>query len=585
MSLGPSAELPDGLILIAHEVLGGISDREMIAALPDEHRALPRHTVRLNAVRTELGDLAEFDWAAAWRKTEADIQLKLSRLIENYPSYRLAYFGLAPIGLAMRFGHWVGGMRDIDVYQKRHDRPDWLWDRRGQPSELALISPALGSERINAEGDVVVRLSLSHRIDPSDTAPLYPESLGEYDLALAEPNEDALSSPEDLALIKIEFDKIIDWLHRFRPQARVHVFAAVTVGEAVTFGLAVNPTIHSPVHSYQYSKSRSPRYSPALILQAQSPESVKLTDDQIAAAAVLRSETARLLASMQEQVKSFSADGTWLESLLDGNSPFHGPITKLANIRATELTTSSVDLDMPQGVDGFNYDQKARKWQFADELLAAIRDYLVQDEAIYRAVRLLILHEAIHISSHSFTSATALQIRRFPKILEELDYQADVWAFVHEWKLAGGSPEAARDQFITIIETALRTFLAFDANAEKFQIEIRRLNRYLIWFWQLLRFERCHTLGEVLDVLAEKPLIEIAGPRVVSYEGRSIYLLDERYFEEPEIAVLVEQRLHRHGQAPGSRVRDILIGFRNRNDHAIIAAMRSIFDQLSPSVN
>lgn len=585
MSLGPSAEIPDGLILIAHEVLGTINDKEMIAALPDRYQALPRHTIRLDAVKAELRELSEFDWASAWRKTEADILATLSPLIAKHPSYRLAYFGLAPIGLAMQFGHWVGGMRDIDVYQKRHDRTDWLWDQGGQPSQLDITSPTLGTERITAEGDVVIRLSLSHRIDPSDTAALFPESLGEYDLALAEPNEDALCSPEDLALIKAEFDKIIDWLHRFRPQARIHVFAAVTVGEAVVFGLSVNPTIHSPVHSYQYSKSRSPRYSPALTLQAESLETVKLTEAQIAAATALRPVIARLLASMQEQAKPFSAGGNWFGSLIGANDPFYGPITKLANIQATELMTSSVDLNVPHDIDGFHYDQKARKWQFADNLLAAIRDYLLEDEAVYRAIRLLILHENVHIASQSFTSATALQIRRFPKILEELDYHADVWAFIHEWKLSGGSSDTARQQFITIVDTALKTFLAFDANTDASRVEIRRLNRYLIWFWQLLRLERCHTLEDVLGVLAEKPLIEIAGPRVISYDGRSIYLLDERHFDEPELAVLVGLRLHRHGQAPGSRVRDILKGFRDRNDHTIIAAMRSIFDQVAPSMS
>jgi hypothetical protein len=582
MSLGSTAELPDGLILIAHEVLGTITDKEMIAALPDEYRTLPRHTIRLDAVKAELRDLAEFDWASAWRKTEADIQSKLSPLMEKHPSYRLAYFGLAPIGLAMRFGHWVGGMLDIDVYQKRHDRTDWLWDRGGQLSQLNITSPTLGTERITAEGDVVLRLSLSHRIDPSETASLFPESLGEYDLALAEPNEDALCSPEDLALVKVEFDKIIDWLHRFRPQARIHVFAAVTVGEAVVFGLSVNPTIHSPVHSYQYSKSRSPRYSPALILQTQSSEAVKLTEGQISGAAALRPEIALQLASMQEQAKPFSADGNWLGSLLGSNGPFYGPITGLANIRATELMTSSVDLNVPYDIDGFHYDPKARKWQFSDDLLAAIRDYLLEDEDVCRAIRLLILHENVHIASQGFTSATALQIRRFPKILEELDYHADVWAFIHEWRLSGGSPDTARQQFIAIVDTALKTFLAFDANTDASRVEIRRLNRYLIWFWQLLRLERCHTLDDVLDVLAEKPLIEIAGPRVISYDGRSIYLLDDRHFDEPELAVLVGLRLHRHGQAPGSRVRDILNGFRSRNEHTIIAAMRGIFDQVAP---
>jgi hypothetical protein len=46
------------------------------------------------------------------------------------------------------------------------------------------------------------------------------------------------------------------------------------------------------------------------------------------------------------------------------------------------------------------------------------------------------------------------------------------------------------------------------------QIEIRRLNRYLIWYWQLLRLERCSNLHGILQVLADRPLIEVAGQQL-----------------------------------------------------------------------
>jgi hypothetical protein len=108
------------------------------------------------------------------------------------------------------------------------------------------------------------------------------------------------------------------------------------------------------------------------------------------------------------------------------------------------------------------------------------------------------------------------------------------------------------------------------------------MNRYLIWYWQQLRLEKCNSLSDILDILAQKPLIEIAGPRVSSTENRTFYLLEEGWFNQPEFCILQGNRVHRYGSAPGARVQEILVGFRERNGSKIKFALKSIFDQLAP---
>ncbi len=106
------------------------------------------------------------------------------------------------------------------------------------------------------------------------------------------------------------------------------------------------------------------------------------------------------------------------------------------------------------------------------------------------------------------------------------------------------------------------------------------MNRYLIWYWQMLRLEFCTDLKSALMVLAARPVIEIAGPRVETRENRVLYLLDPVRFDRPELGLFYKSRIMRYGDGPGSRVRDMLIGFRDRDRAKIRESLKSISDQI-----
>jgi hypothetical protein len=583
---------PNGIILVAHEILAQITQEDMLAALPPEYRSLPRETVHLKAVSAKLSELAGFDWTSARRLQANEVCTRLQPLIDSNPTWRVQYFGAAPIPLAMDLGYLIGGWASVDVYQQRHDTNSWNWSQVSQSSKVQFREIELSKERIAAEGHVVIRLSISHPIDVSETTAVIPTSLGEIDIALLSPNEDALESEADLAAVKEQFDKVVDWAHAARPNAELHVFAAVTVGAAFRLGMAINPTIHSPVHTYQYSKTSSPRYEHALVLQHVGQAVKLLSPDQVAAAASLRAQIGeeldriRLIATDLRARDQANLSQSWLQAALPvaNTECLCCPIRELAKIFDTPLVDSSVDLIATATSDSFCYDAPSRMWRFDDGFLAALVEQFADPSDRRQAGRLLLLHEGVHLESHGLTGATAPQVRRFPKIVEELDYQADVWAFVHDYviQMAGMTPsdEETRAFFINVVIVALDTFWAFDAEGDQHRIEIRRLNRYLIWYWQLLRLEDSSDLASVLRVLTNRPVIEIAGPKVESSDNRVFYSLDPAKFNEPELGLLYRQRIIRYGHAPGARVKDVLLAFRERDKSKIRDALKSIYDQV-----
>jgi len=117
------------------------------------------------------------------------------------------------------------------------------------------------------------------------------------------------------------------------------------------------------------------------------------------------------------------------------------------------------------------------------------------------------------------TLGTSPEVGRFAKVLEEIDYQADVWAQLHERRLTADiGPESIKDDPLfarLLMRIAVETMLSFDDGPMASRtMRIRRVSRYLIWSWQYLRTERFDPGENIGTVLADKPFIELAGPEI-----------------------------------------------------------------------
>lgn len=183
--------------------------------------------------------------------------------------------------------------------------------------------------------------------------------------------------------------------------------------------------------------------------------------------------------------------------------------------------------------------------------------------------------------------ATSPQMGRFPKVLEEMDYEADVWAQLYERRMATDlNPERLTDEpaFLrNLISIATETMFSFDAGSlPTAEMQIRRVSRYLIWAWQSLQTERFNPGDDVWSVLAEKPNIELAGPQIRTRDNRIWYVLDPRHTTAPEISVYARGRIHRYGTGPASQHEEIIEALRASNGQRLRAALRGVFDLAVP---
>lgn len=590
-------EKPRGILLVAQAAYLQPTHEEMVRALPPRYRDVPHVLVDLDVPGDALQTALSGDFGPARRALEGQMEERLSPQLKRYPDYPVVYFGSAPIPLTVWLGARLDTWHHVDVVPHHHARREWGWvTEPGQaPARLAVIE--MPDYRDRSVGEAVIRVSTSHRVDKQVTALSVPDALVEIDIALEHPSEDAFTRVEEMQAVAQSFRRALDLLGDSFPNVgRVHLFASVQPGMALLLGAQVSRTMHPPVWTYQYERrgEEGPRHTRALLINApETPPLPDLSEEEIARAAVdrkgLQSDLGRMKGFAQRLERK--PGSSWLADTLadeEAEATFHRSWRELPRIYETPLLGTRCDIDVRSVGDSFRLTD-ADAWEIDDHWLARLAKRIPDKEERARALRQLVLHEAIHRGPQALTRSTSVEIGRFPRVLEEVDYHADVWAMLHELALTesqgGVDLDRSADFFSRLILLGTETMWAFDDGPPLADIQIRRLNRYLIWYWQYLQLERAMKdpkmkLPDVVSLLADKPILELAGPPIVTRDQRVHFDLDPKRSRVPELAIYHQGKLFRHGERLDFSIASLLHAVRNRDGQSIIAALRPTFEQV-----
>ena len=200
-----------------------------------------------------------------------------------------------------------------------------------------------------------------------------------------------------------------------------------------------------------------------------------------------------------------------------------------------------------------------------------------------QAGRLFLFHEALHYSGrgHWLTREIANGIGQFPKVIEEADYQADVWGLLTEYKYCcmyenSKLNNGLKQFFCNAIDTAVETMWSFvDTGTEQNTVQIRAMNRFWNWYWQWTLIKALPgkgSLNEMVPILLHKPVIEFAGAPMELRAHRTFFKLNVRNSDRLQLAAFMNNRVHRF--TPTS-IEDIMTGFKLLNGNKIKTALKS----------
>lgn len=580
-------DTPKGLVILLHNGFGKITVAEALKALPEAWHRIDRGVFEINY--SELLDLSKLydtgydQYALEHRRFFAN---KILPYLYEHADYKIIYFGLAPIPLCIDFGHLFHNYRDVLIFQKHHVTKEWGYDYKSDSDEPNDLTTS-GIPDKNQKGitDALVRFSISHPINPDDSFEILPNA-AEVDISLNKPNEDAINTEQKMIEAGEAIKHVFDELSNNRSSLdKIHLFAAIPCGVAFLTGIKISPNIHSFIQTYQHSRTREPKYTKALLIKGQIAVQRKITEDEKKVSKELRDKSDKQLKSEIKGYLTFnenmSRNRTWYQGLIPllGQAIMNEQFWKnLPALYETSLNDDAFDFETEVVNNGFFW--RMNKWYVDDNFFIAVNRRLKNEEDILMAVRLFLFHEAIHYKKHKLTELTAINIGSFPKVLETADYQADVYAIMNEYgyhsKMIGDITDP-KTFFLYAIQVATETMWSFDdAGIELEEIQIRRLNRYMIWYWQYARIEKDgNSLDEIISILEEKPVIELNGLKTKEENNRFFYILEKRRDQPLELGIFHNNELIRDGSATNMAIENLVQGVKEMKGEMILNVMRS----------
>ncbi len=582
--------IPDGIIMILHQGYRTIEIQECIDAMPESWQKLQRISVLVSySEQFEIRESYDLNFSRYMLEHKKIYNQEIVPKIKKNKGFIIAYFGIVPIPLGIDFGHLFYQHENIEIFQFHHQNKVWQqssWNQKFDEENQLSISAL---PKIDQKGIIhaLVRLSISHKVTPEETAEIL-SNAAEIDYGLDIPDETIVYSKDKLMEIGNEVKYILDTLSDNRSGLQViHMFAAIPASLAFHVGTKISPNIHPYIQTYVYNYNRSPKYSKAILVKKKLREIPKFTKSDKNRCVDLRrladKELRNHIHKFCIKTEKDAIDEEWPHDLIPidsnvMNEPFW---SKLPVISSTGIQNDQCS-KKPNAVEK-GFVKKGNKWHIDDYFIHSLDQLAKNDpDTMRRAFRLLFFHEILHDIKHDMQNGRDEYIENFPKVLETADYQADVYAIINEYGFHDKMLKEVKypkETFQDIINIIIETMWCFDnQGSELTQIPIRRLNRYLIWYWQLISIEKTDgKLKSIVKILEEKPTIELAGLRVRVENNMPYFDLNIRHGRYLEMAVFHDNVVVRKGGGYNFNIENLLEGVRQRDGERILTELRRLY--------
>jgi hypothetical protein len=579
--------MPSNIIIIRHSGLREVEATNVLAAIDPDRQAVLRSEHKIDTMQfrdsIEVGDWS--GQAAYLRHFAATVQ----NAAQETTDPELHYFGIAEIPHVLAFGAFIGDERHITIHEYNRDANSWSWPNNTRSLSAIVVGAPIG-QQVTSRGLAILRVAISAEIGDADVrAAVGDEALADVSIRLTDSSAQIakVRSEADLQHIREKVREAIAAMHNLRPNIEtLHLFVAAPVSVCLAVGQECKPRNFAPFQSYRYRNTPGQnRYQPAILVGDGIEEAIakKLSEDEVAIARRIRRELwPRAIQEVENYAKIVSQPTAGLHPWYGSLYPSKilqqvSPFPALPGLASLPIG-GSVDSDAKIGE--YKYDKDRRAWELPDQLLASFGAISAEEDELLRVIRLFLFHEYVH-DSQTVTAYTVGEIGKFANCLEYIDYVADSYALIHEFDLSHrqSKPDKEIERLATLIEVLIKSFWAFETLGNT-RWEVRRLRRYLNWYWRHVQIKEAASLQRCFQLIARSPKIELSGLKQIA-QGRRVYCYLDKADPTTQLElgiVLENESLFRLTPSPNINIPELLAAFKESKHEVICDFFRSVYE-------
>jgi hypothetical protein len=199
-------------------------------------------------------------WTDAAQQQQQMVRTVLEKGREFVPHFSV--FSLAPIPLVVHLGFLLSDRVEVHYFQFHRDERTWKWPTgESVEADTDMIFSGLPASVNNDPVDVSLSIGLSAPVAAIDVQEAAPHCAVRMAISVAAPDVLWLRAPVQLQKLTQVLRQTLTAIRTKVPRCTgIHIFYAGPTGGALVLGQTINPRMNPPVHLYEYSHQRTPRY-------------------------------------------------------------------------------------------------------------------------------------------------------------------------------------------------------------------------------------------------------------------------------------------------------------------------------------
>ena len=229
-----------------------VSTQAIFAAMPPERHPAAWQTIDLEMLNQAFRDDEPEYWDLQRKNLARLFADKIGGRIERQEIRHLSVFALAPQPLLIELGTLLSDVVPATVHQRHREPPTWSWQRDRPPLEFIVThaDPA-------ATGPIALKLAVSATVNDERITKVLGAAAAIWSLTVAEPGNDVVRQPEDLARFRTTLRKLYNDIKARHGEGQViNLFPVLPASLAVEVGRVRMPKADLEMLVYDQNRDR-----------------------------------------------------------------------------------------------------------------------------------------------------------------------------------------------------------------------------------------------------------------------------------------------------------------------------------------